>query len=451
MLLRDAIICDITNKFLAEDELVSAVAPSALISIPSKIHSWMRNQPTLSLVDNVMLSVVMANVIIIGVSTDVNRAWRGWDVISAAFALMFLAELAIKLCFLGCKEYFFGRDARWHIFDFILALIALLDIIALAVKEMSSDEYVDTSSLSLMRLVRLSRLTRIARLARAPVFQELSIMIRGIVAGTRTLIWALILTLSVSYVGGVLLAETVGQSLSDEHFEIYRSEHFSTVLRSMFTVFRCCTGDCSAFDGKPLSLAALGTYGTAVIVVYTSLLMIVNLGLFNVIISIFIQSTQRASRFNDEERRRMRIKERKRVAEKSQAFLRRAWQIASRNGSIPTTRSGHDLTNPLITRAHFQEMVKDPQIDQLLDDLGLEEQNRMTLFDLLDVSNAGHLGFVDLVQSIIRIGKSNNAGIEEIGLRLRSLHNRLVDLEGCLIFRNIDASKLGVAQSKVAI
>eukprot|EP00928_Gymnodinium_smaydae_P069296 TRINITY_DN5272_c0_g2_i1.p1 TRINITY_DN5272_c0_g2~~TRINITY_DN5272_c0_g2_i1.p1 ORF type:complete len:746 (-),score=111.34 TRINITY_DN5272_c0_g2_i1:157-2394(-) len=436
MLLRDAAIWDVTNKLLNTARLERTASVSDLLVRAVSSLQRPANNRWLSWLDGVMTVLVLANVVIIGVSTDVNPNWYGWDVVNAVFAVSFLLELVFKLRILGCRGYFCGKANLWNIFDALLALIASVDIATLIIRLVGTEE-VDTWSLSLMRMVRLSRLSRVARLARTPIFQELSHMLRGIAAGSRTLVWAFILTISVSYVFGVFLTQMVGYDDMEGRFADIRERHFSSVMSSMFTVFRCCTGDCTTFDGKPLPIAMHAMYGTSVYITYMAALMIVNLGLFNVIISIFVQNTQRASKFSDEERRKFLSKHRKRVANKTHAFIHRAWAIFKESdaGRESLTVKTPDISSLQINRASFAEIVKDPEINRVLDDLGLEETNRMTLFDLLDVESQGKLVFTDLVQSLLRIGKNRDHGMEELNLMMKAIHHRLVYLEGCLIYR----------------
>mmetsp|Transcript_103765 Transcript_103765/g.292676 ORF Transcript_103765/g.292676 Transcript_103765/m.292676 type:complete len:88 (-) Transcript_103765:98-361(-) len=82
----------------------------------------------------------------------------------------------------GIREYFCGANSKWHIVDAILVLIALLDLMALALQTS-----LGTATFTVMQVIRVSRVTRIARLARSPVFQELTHMMRSIVAGSQTL------------------------------------------------------------------------------------------------------------------------------------------------------------------------------------------------------------------------------------------------------------------------
>merc|ERR1712154_139618 len=58
---------------------------------------------------------------------------------------------------------------------------------------------------------------------------------------------------------------------------------------AMLTVFRCFTDGCSAFDGTPLQHHLHLKYGLPVFVVYYILFLFVTIGIFNLIMAIFIE------------------------------------------------------------------------------------------------------------------------------------------------------------------
>merc|ERR1711937_728644 len=59
---------------------------------------------------------------------------------------------------------------------------------------------------------------------------------------------------------------------------------------SMLTVFRCVTDGCSAHDGTPLQVHVYEIYGPTFALVYYIVYLSVAFGLFNLIMSIFIQA-----------------------------------------------------------------------------------------------------------------------------------------------------------------
>merc|ERR1719408_321728 len=85
----------------------------------------------------------------------------------------------------------------------------------------------DTGFLRIARLLRLSRMARMARLLRA--LPELMIMIRGMMAATRSVFFTLCLLVIVLYVFAIAFTQMTDQT------EI-GIKYFGTVPESMFTL-----------------------------------------------------------------------------------------------------------------------------------------------------------------------------------------------------------------------
>merc|ERR1719183_3067515 len=104
---------------------------------------------------------------------------------------------------------------------------------------------------NLARLARLTRLLRLVRVLRMRIFKELLVMVKGVLAGMRTLFWAFVMFLAMVYACAVLLRQTVGL---DRHVmnDQYRTVLFGTIRWSWFTSFRCLMGDCSLPNGTPI-------------------------------------------------------------------------------------------------------------------------------------------------------------------------------------------------------
>eukprot|EP00930_Biecheleria_cincta_P020162 TRINITY_DN15223_c0_g1_i2.p1 TRINITY_DN15223_c0_g1~~TRINITY_DN15223_c0_g1_i2.p1 ORF type:complete len:101 (-),score=13.21 TRINITY_DN15223_c0_g1_i2:7-309(-) len=58
-------------------------------------------------------------------------------------------------------------------------------------------------------------------------------------------------------------------------------EEFQSLSAAMFTLFRCFTDGCSAYDGTPLSERLREEFGIAFSVGYVLIMMLVTVGIFN--------------------------------------------------------------------------------------------------------------------------------------------------------------------------
>mmetsp|Transcript_18848 Transcript_18848/g.54487 ORF Transcript_18848/g.54487 Transcript_18848/m.54487 type:complete len:677 (+) Transcript_18848:107-2137(+) len=427
--LQDAVVADLTNTLVSmgvREPIDGAWRQDSRRKI-EKACTRLRGITAGGLLEVLGTSLVLANTVTLGLSLDVLPGWVGWDWISAGFAVAFLVELLVRIKLRGGFHAFYRRDGwRWHVFDTIIVLFAMLDLLTLIV----GSAHVSSRTLMVARVARLPRLTRITRLARLSVFHELSYMLRGIEAGISTLLWSLVLLMMVCYIGGVLLTQTIGRDTVDEDFRPYAEKHFSTVPLSMFSLFRCFTGDCSVFDGRPMGYILLERYGPIVIPTYLVVIIGVTVGMFNVIVANFLQNAQRAAKFNDVEKRRMLRRERKMVNEKTAKLLRRVQEIYL--GKPSQMRGRVSVADLKISREMFGEILRDPQVIGWLDDMGCDDDVRHRLFDKIDRDGNGELEAQEFVTGVVDFLRGRFDNMETLNSLMRSINMRLIHLEGAL-------------------
>merc|ERR1719181_2356084 len=73
----------------------------------------------------------------------------------------------------------------------------------------------EVSTFTVLRLVRLVRITRLVRLLRLKMFHELSLMVNGVIAGLKTLFWAIVFLVALIYSFGVLLRQVLDPDHND--------------------------------------------------------------------------------------------------------------------------------------------------------------------------------------------------------------------------------------------
>mmetsp|Transcript_43197 Transcript_43197/g.119472 ORF Transcript_43197/g.119472 Transcript_43197/m.119472 type:complete len:120 (-) Transcript_43197:35-394(-) len=104
-----------------------------------------------------------------GISMDVHPTWRGWIVVDAFFACVFLSDILTKLFTLRCKSLFCGPDVRWNVFEGCLVFLAVLEVI-MSLTASKNTIAQSTGMLMLLRILKLARSARILRLARLQLF-----------------------------------------------------------------------------------------------------------------------------------------------------------------------------------------------------------------------------------------------------------------------------------------
>ena len=191
-------------------------------------------------------------------------SWYAWAHFEAAFTLFLLIEIMLRMHLLGCRNYWGGPDRFWNWFDILFAVFSVADFFM-------------PLQMMFLKIIRLCRLTRIVKDLRLKMMKELRLMIRGWFAGLRTIAIAFILLFYVIYMISALATTSLGPS---------HPVLFGTVPVSMFTAFRCYTGDCSDREGFPLTVLLAQEFGTAFVLCYVVSYMLVTMGIFNVILAV---------------------------------------------------------------------------------------------------------------------------------------------------------------------
>jgi len=189
-----------------------------------------------SFFENFTLGVISFNALWLSIDTDLNSAATLVD----AHPVFIVAENAFCVFFTGELLVRFGSFARkincmkdpWFCFDFLLVTMMVLEtwvlgLVMLALGGGSGSGLGNSGLLKLMRLMRLSRMARIARLLRS--MPELLILIKGMVAATRSVFVTLILLMGILYVFGIMFRMLAEGTVAGENF-------FPGVLSSMHSL-----------------------------------------------------------------------------------------------------------------------------------------------------------------------------------------------------------------------
>ncbi|CAE7572890.1 unnamed protein product [Symbiodinium sp. CCMP2456] len=236
--------------------------------------------------------VISLNALAIGISADAAASDRAlWQVMELVFVGIYLLECIVKLAFLDGWQYFVGADRSWNIFDFTCLIISMIELtisyITQAVE--GGGQEGERGVLNLLKVLRLARLARLVRVMRYKIFRELKLMALGLFSGLQALFWAIVLLMAVVFTMGIIVRELFGV-----HSQLL--PEFQSVDRAMFTLFRCFTGTCETYGGDPIPeilFDQLG-YGFPLFIGYFLLMMLVSVGLFNLIMAVFIDNVTKS-------------------------------------------------------------------------------------------------------------------------------------------------------------
>jgi len=188
--------------------------------------------------ERVTLTVIAINSIYIGVDADYNKesvllaAHPVFQVFEHLFCMFFVIEWMVR--FMAFREKRFALRDGWFVFDSVLLFTMIIEtwVITIVVLGSGSETGV-LGNTSIFRMARLARLTRMARMARLlRVMPEVMILIKGMVAATRSVFFTLCLLCMLLYVFAVAFTQLT-MAVDATYIN---NEYFKTVIGSMYTL-----------------------------------------------------------------------------------------------------------------------------------------------------------------------------------------------------------------------
>lgn len=394
-------------------------------------QSFAVNVNRLAMLDSISFAMIIMNAIITAVSTDVQPHMKLWSWVEYVFLMYFIAELFIRLYVERVVRFFCGADRWWNLLDLLLVCLAIVD----NVQELVEDKGRTTGVFTAMRVMRLLRVAKLIRLMRmSSMFREFLLMVKGILAVAPTLAWATVILAAVISILGMFARQTIGRWCDTEFDERYcpsaklqqySATLFSTVARSCFTVFRCYTEGCVAPDGTPLltELLEMNTQGLLMVCFYTVSYIFVSFGLFNLILAVVVESTMQHARKAENQSSVNLLK-----AKKLRDLL---LELARHEASPGSAEVSESL---VITKEAFKQVLNDPNMTELLEDLEVPAASANSLFDTLDADNSSTLSVHELIEGIMRLQGFARNDVATL-VRVKALQRRFDAIEQCVLQR----------------
>lgn len=195
-------------------------------------------------------------------------------------------------------------------------------------------------------------------------------------------------------------------------------KYFDNLPQCMFTAFRCFTGDCVNDRGEPITHLLARLFGYKFILPYVISYMLVAMGIFNVILAVYVDITMKAAKENEAVTAEQYARESIRVARTTRELLKRfasAYRLfhdmeddsaevshleISPNKTVFTDEDVHE--GIAITKDLFLLVIQDRGVQQLMDELDLPP-DRANLFEIIDADGSGTLRISELVQGLLKI------------------------------------------------
>lgn len=434
--IREVLLAGDTNRLVAE---LTAVRLNDLAAPPEPLHP-------LLLVEPVVAILIVANAVMMGFQTDPRyENWEGWIYFEVTFATLLLAEIFCRTRFQGCRKFWCGQEASWNYFDVFLAATGMTDII-MRVALRDTVEFFGVQSV--LRLCRLVRLVRIIKAFRLKFMGELRLMVKGWIAGLWTLSLAFTLLFTVIYVISGFATMTIGNS--PKTAELGLEAYFRTLPDAMFTSFRCFTGECVDERGFPIHDLLASEFGVIFILGYVVSYMLVSMGIFNVILGVYVEITMKAAKETEANTSEQHARESIRIARVTRELLKkfaaayRAFQDFddvdhfTQFGGLEVDNQGgftdEDLPDDIaITKELFLLVVQERSVQALMDQLDLPA-NRAQLFDAIDADGSGTLQVAELVQGLLKVrGEVSKSDAVASLLAAKSIQSMVLEMKAELL------------------
>lgn len=288
---------------------------------------------------------------------------------------------------------------------------------------------------SLLRFCRLIRLVRVVKVFRLNYMKELRLMVKGLVGGIRTLLLAFALLFAVLYVIAGFATMTIGR---DSRTPGDLQGHFENIPQSMFTSFRCFSGECFADTGAPIASVMSSVFGWPFVLSYVLSYMLVSMGIFNVILAVYVDITMRAAKETEATTAEQYSRESIRIARTTRELLKKfaeAYRLFHDSHEVgrlilATTSSTEDIhDNIAITKELFLLVIQDQSVQKLMNDLDLPS-DRANLFEVIDADGSGTLHVTELVQGLLKIrGELTKSDTVATLLTAQAIQGMLADLK----------------------
>lgn len=398
--MKEILLAGDTNRLVAE---LTFVRINDLATPPEPTHPLMYIEPFVGL-------LIIGNGVMIGSQTDpLFENWPGWVWFELSFTVILLVEIVLRMHLLRCRNYWCGVEKWWNWFDLFLAGTGVTDVSVQLASSKSSDIF----GTSLLRFCRLIRLARIVKVFRLKFMKDLRLMVKGWIAGIRTLALAFTLLFAVLYVLSGFATMTIGNS--PRTVEVDLQHYFETIPNTMFTAFRCFTGECVNDKGHSITSVLADEFGVAFILGFVASYMLVTMGIFNVILAVYVDITMKAAKENEAVTAEQYARESIRIARTTRELLKK---FAAAHREFLLMEETIDIGN--INRKEFNPMpalftdddvrdqieiskvIQDHSVQSLMDDLDLPP-DRANLFEVIDADGSGTLQITELVQGLLKI------------------------------------------------
>eukprot|EP00929_Paragymnodinium_shiwhaense_P116946 TRINITY_DN8701_c0_g1_i1.p1 TRINITY_DN8701_c0_g1~~TRINITY_DN8701_c0_g1_i1.p1 ORF type:complete len:665 (-),score=183.51 TRINITY_DN8701_c0_g1_i1:329-2323(-) len=425
------------EKMEEEEEKEAAFGKTASMT-ELAAHELTDKEHMEAILDSVMGCIISVNAVYIGIAMDLEDGSAGWVTVNWLFTTTYVLELFLKIVFLrGIRDFYTGPDAAASIFDTLLAALDLSQLIMNVAAPDVAENMENAPSASVFRILRLAKLARLLRLLRSEAFADLRKMIQGMIGGTTTLVWAMVLFFLVMYVVSLMHREFYGRR---KYENIY--EYFDSVPRAVLTTYRCGFGDCSTSGGTPIFEFIHDKYGWLATLFYLMFIFSIAVGLLNVISAMFVESTIEAAHRIMHEKKKERLADSALWSENVKDIVNEMLKANHElnHGPEPPKKLSNSVEDifkldiPCSVIEHLVRVDKhgrpnNPEMIKALEALDIDPEDNPLLSDIFDPDNGGYVTVADLVDGLRKLrGDPRRSDIVTVDLMIRSMQEEIHEI-----------------------
>eukprot|EP00931_Biecheleriopsis_adriatica_P088243 TRINITY_DN62606_c0_g1_i1.p1 TRINITY_DN62606_c0_g1~~TRINITY_DN62606_c0_g1_i1.p1 ORF type:complete len:604 (+),score=104.96 TRINITY_DN62606_c0_g1_i1:131-1813(+) len=326
--------------------------------------------------------ILLTNALFIGVQVGyTENVPFSIQLIDYAYCVVFLLELMLRLCGHGCRDYWCDPSIRgWNIFDFVVVSISTMDALG---SLLLRGQVKELGNISILRVIRVARITRVLRIIRAlKFFQDLRIMLASIASTLKTASFALLLIIVAIYMWSIAITQIVTDFMVESKRASRTIQHekdmeffFGSLFKTMFAMLMTIAG---GIDWRDAAVPLMEASGVA-FTLYLCFVLFMTFCVLNVVTGIFCQCAVETANNDRDNVIRFQLQE-KTTYVRMLTDLFQQWD---------------DNGNGKCTYEEFHSHLEDRETQALLNSLGIDARDALTLFEMLDVDEGGD-GEIDL-------------------------------------------------------
>eukprot|EP00931_Biecheleriopsis_adriatica_P067714 TRINITY_DN41797_c0_g1_i1.p1 TRINITY_DN41797_c0_g1~~TRINITY_DN41797_c0_g1_i1.p1 ORF type:complete len:590 (+),score=102.04 TRINITY_DN41797_c0_g1_i1:64-1833(+) len=369
------------------------------------------------LFENVCSVVICFNVVYMVLSADrmMILSTSGADIpeaeyimnraIETALVAFYTVELSLRIA-VHKAFFFFGPSYGWHLFDMVLVLLSLQDMLTAWGEDISNFGF-----LRMFRSVKLAKILRVARVLK--VFRELRLILISLVGSLKSLFWSIVM-MTFIYLSFALLFVELIANYFQENLDIIgdlekRSlmTHFGSVGAGMFTFFAGSTG-----SDWTVGYNSVGKVGAGVSFMYLFFVAFVNISFMNIVTGLFIEKALKLAQPDLEAEALMELQEENEWAHE---MLRIA------QGSVDKDFDGN------LTKDELAQLLRHPDVRAKFSILGIGIKDVETFYDMLSAAGTtgGKVPIRSFVESCLKLrGSASSIDLQTLTFRVVTGENR---------------------------